>query len=77
MKVLITSEELAEVLDIKPYLARRLIRGSQEMARQKGLIILNTRPISAPYEIVATYLKKMGIKLKGEALWKSYLQSYR
>ena len=68
MKYLITSEELATALDIKPYLARRLIRGSQEMARQKGLVVLGTRPISAPYEIVIKYLRTIGIELKGEAL---------
>ena len=60
-KVLITSKDLAAELGIKEYLARRIIKGSLEMARNKGLIILNTRPITAPYEVVITYLKKMGI----------------
>lgn len=66
-KILITSEDLVATLNIKPYLARRLIKGSQEMAKRKGLIVLNTRPMSAPYEIVVHYLKQMGIEMKGEA----------
>lgn len=62
MKVLVTSEDLAAELGIKPYLARKIIKGSLELAKSKGLIVLNTRPITAPYEVVVSYLKRMGIE---------------
>lgn len=62
MKVMITSRELAEMLTIKEYRARKIIRLINEELKADGYYVMNTRPPQAPTYKVMEYLKGYGIK---------------
>lgn len=64
MKAMINAQELAELLAIKPYRARQIIRLINEELMADGFRVLRTRPPQAPSNKVRDYLKGMGIELE-------------
>lgn len=61
-KPTMTSKELAELLTIKEYRARQIIREINNALLADGYHVMNTRPPQAPTNRVMEYLEKMGIK---------------
>lgn len=64
MKAMINAQELADLLTIKPYKARQIIRSINEQLTADGFCVLHTRPPQAPFSKVREYLKGMGIELE-------------
>lgn len=64
MKTMMNSKELAELLTIKEYRARAIIRQINEELKASGYYVMNTRPPQAPSGKVLEYLEKMGINAK-------------
>lgn len=61
-KAMMNAEELAELLTIKEYRARQIIREINNALLADGYHVMNTRPPQAPTNRVMEYLEKMGIK---------------
>lgn len=62
MHTMTNSKELAELLTIKEYRAKQIIRAINEQLKADGYYVLNTRPPQAPTNKVMEYLERMGIK---------------
>lgn len=58
---MMNAEELAEMLTIKKYRARQIIRQINNELKAEGYHVMNTRPPQAPTKKVREYLERMGI----------------
>lgn len=60
MNVMITTNELAEILQIPNKVAAEVIKAVNDDLKKEGAFVLNTRPMRAPTELV---FKKLHIKM--------------